>query len=176
MRLIVLTTAMMALSSAAVGAPLPPPIAPAADGQLQCYAPDVARKTCQSLAAYRQGPDGVIYNPATVLISQTPPIVMRTVTPVTIKREQVCGYVRPEDIDAAQFTVNGVAATPDQTKALRQNVATAEKGLFGREICTAYVAAGEGWTAKASIDGAPQPAMDQKVIWVSPSAGFEVKP
>lgn len=176
MRLLSLTTAMMALSSAAVGASIPPPIAPAFDGQLQCYAPDVARKTCQSLAAYRQGRDGVIYNPATVLISQTPAIAMTTVTPVTIKGEQVCGYVRPEDIDAGQFTINGVAATPDQTKALRRTMTTAEMGLFGHEICTAYVAAGDGWTAKASIDGAAQAAMDQKVIWVSPSAGFEVKP
>ncbi len=59
---------------------------------------------------------------------------------------------------------------------LRQQVETSMQKFFGHEICTAYVADGDHLIAKASVDGAPQPAMDQKVIWVSPTDGFKVQP
>jgi hypothetical protein len=165
-----------AATSAAVAAPLPPPITPASDGKLQCYAPNVAAKSCQSLAAYEATPDGRIVNPATVLISAAPLITMRTVTPVTIKANQVCGYVQPEDIEAAEFVVGDGPATSAQAAKLRQKMLAAQKGVFGREICTAYVTEGDALIAKASVDGVSEPAMDQRVMWVSPSDGFAVRP
>ena len=59
-----------AACSPAEGASLDSPIAPAAQGQLQCYTPDVARRTCRSLAAYKSKANGAIDNTAIVLISQ----------------------------------------------------------------------------------------------------------
>ena len=158
------------------GAPLPSPIAPASDGRLQCYAPNPATKSGQSLAEYQSRPDGTIMNPATVLISVAPPITMRTVTPVTIKAGQVCGYIRPEGIEAAEFAIGGNPATEGQTALFKDKIAASQKCLFGHEICTAYVTDGDALVAKASVDGVAQPAMDQKVIWVSPGDGFKVQP
>jgi len=101
---------------------------------------------------------------------------MRTVTPVTVRSNQVCGFVRPEDIEAASFEIAGKPATPAQAAMLRQRIAEAQKGFFGHEICTDYIADGDAMIAKASVDGVPQPAMDQRVIWVSPQDGFGVRP
>jgi len=165
-----------AIASAAVAAPLPSPIALASDGKLQCYAPNLATKSCQSLAAYEFGPDGGIINPATVLISVTPAITMRVTAPVTIKADSVCGFIRPEDLQAAAFTIAGASATATQAAALKQTIVAAQKGLFGHEICTAYLPQGDALIAKASVDGVAQPAMDQKVLWVSPGDGFKVQP
>lgn len=165
-----------AMASATSAAPLPSPITPASDGGLQCYAPKPTTKSCQSLAEYKFGPDGAIVNSATVLLSAAPPITMRAVTPVTIKANQVCGYIRPEDIEAATFAIGGNPATEGQTDLLRQKIALAQKSVFGHEICTAYVNDGDALVAKASVDGVAQPAMDQKVIWVSPEDGFKVQP
>jgi hypothetical protein len=70
-----------AVCSSAHGTSLDSPITPAAQGQLQCYTPDVARRTCRSLAAYKSNANGAIDNIAIVLISQSPSISMTTVSP-----------------------------------------------------------------------------------------------
>ncbi|MGA0601504.1 hypothetical protein ACO2Q3_12445 [Caulobacter sp. KR2-114] len=163
-------------STSVSAAALPPPIAPAAEGRLQCYAPNRAARSCQSLASYAPAPGGGIDNPSTVLISPSPVVTMRTTTPVTVKAGQVCGFIRPEDIQSATFEIAGAPATPAQATMLRQKMTAAQQGVFGHEICTAYVPDGDAMIAKASIDGVAQPAMDQTVIWVSPADGFKVAP
>ena len=138
-------------------------IHPAAQGQLQCYTPDVARRTCRSLAAYKSNAKGAIDNTAIVLISQNPPISMKTVSPVVIKANQVCGLIRPRDIDAASFTLGERPADPAQTATLRKQMQSAMKGFFGHKICTIYVPADGSLLAKVTVDGASQPTMDQRV-------------
>ncbi len=176
MRLFELALVTWATISAASAESLHSPIAPASAGMVQCYAPNPITKSCQSMAAYESGSDGRILNPATALISATPPITMRTVTPVTIKANQVCGIIRPEEIEAAEFAIGGKPATAAQTEMLKQRVVVAEKPFFGHEICTKYVPEGDVVVAKASIDGTARPTMDQKVIWVTPGDGFKVQP
>jgi hypothetical protein len=136
----------------------------------------VARRTCRSLAAYKSGANGAIDNIAIVLISQSPSISMTTVSPVVIKANQVCGLIRPRDIDAASFALDDRPADPAQTATLRQQMQSAMKGLFGHEICSTYVPADGSLLAKVTVDGASQPTMDQKVIWVSPTDGYKVSP
>jgi len=165
-----------AVASSALAASLPVPIAPASDGKLQCYAPNDTAKSCQALAGYQPGPDGGIVNAASVLVSMQPAIIMRTVTLVSIKAQQVCGVLKAEDIAAADFTVNASPATAEQTAMLRQQITAAQKSIFGHEICTAYVPDGDGLTAKAFVDGVAQPTMDQKVMWVSAGDGFKAQP
>ena len=176
MRAFWLFAMIWAVCSPAQGASLDSPIAPAAQGQLQCYTPDVARRTCRSLAAYKSNAKGAIDNTAIVLISQSPPISMKTVSPVVIKANQVCGLIRPRDIDAASFTLDDRPVDRAQTATLRQEMQSAMKGFFGHEICTTYVPADGSLLAKVTVDGASQPTMDQRVIWVSPTDGYKVSP
>ena len=176
MRTLVILASVWGFGSAACSAPLPPPIAPADQGRLQCYTPDVARKTCQSLSAYRSGGDGVIQNTAVVLIAPSPPILMETVTPVEIRAGQVCGAIRPKDIDDAKFTVSGQPADPAQATRLREAIRNAMKDMFDHQICTAYVPDGDALLAKAIVDGVPRPALDQKTVWVAPDEGYKVSP
>ncbi len=157
-------------------APLPPPIAPAAEGNLQCYAPDPAHKTCQSLAGYVSRPDGSIDNIATVLVSRTPLITMTTHTPVTVQAERVCGSIRVQDLEAAEFTVNGDAATAAETIAMRRRMRAAMNNFVNHEICTAYLPWDASFIARASVDGVERPSMDQTVTWVSPNEGYRVGP
>ena len=176
MRAFWLLAMIWAVCSPAQGASLDSPITPAAQGQLQCYTPDAARRTCRSLAAYKSKANGAIDNIAIVLISQSPSISMTTVSRVVIKANQVCGLIRPRDIDAARFALGDRPADSAQTAALRQQMQSAMKGFFGHEICTTYVPADGSLLAKVTVDGASQPTMDQRVIWVSPTDGYKVSP
>ena len=176
MRAVWLTALICVSSAPAWAAPLGAPIAAAAQGQLQCYAPDVAHKTCKTLSAFRSGADGTIENTATMLIWKTPMIVMRTVSRVEIKAGQVCSHLNPQEIETAEFTLGKGPADPAKSATLRKMIAGAMKRMFGREICTAYVQNGDSLLAKATIEGASRPGADQKVIWVSPTDGYRVGP
>lgn len=177
MRIVIgLIMALSAGAASAQAARLPPPITQASNGSLQCYSPNAQAKTCRALAGYFRRADGTIANPSTVIITNSPLITMSAVSSITIKDAQVCGPLTAADVAAATFQVNGQPASPDQTAKLRAAVTGAMKGIFGKEICTAYVSVGGVITTKGSVDGVPQPAADQTVIWVSPSDGYQVAP
>lgn len=156
--------------------PTADPLAPAASGMLQCYAPDTARHVCQSLAGYRKRADGSYDNAATVMLSPSPLVIMETMTPVTVDAGAVCGAIRTQDIDAAVISVNGQKLSDADAATARSRIATGMAALIGKRICTTYVLDGAQLVAKATIDGEAQPAMDQKVIWVAPTDGFHVGP
>ena len=169
--------AFAGVSLSARAAEFPDPIAPAASGQVQCYMPDMTRKTCASLAGYRANSNGGIDNVATVLLSKSPVVIMETVSPVEIKMGQVCGRIRRQDIEAAKFTVGGQQVGEQQAGPLRAQLQMAFQNVFDHEVCTAYQNQGGTLLAKPTIDGVAAPATaDQTVMWVSPSDGYKVSP
>jgi hypothetical protein len=154
---------------------LPSPITPASDGKLQCYGPNPDTKSCKALAGYEVATGGGIVNPMTTLLSTGPRIIMRDVTPVTIKSNQVCAVARREDFEAATFEIQDEPATAAQSAMLKRKIETVEKRFFGHEICVAYITVGDEVVAESSVDGVFQPAMNQKVMWVSPEDGYQVQ-
>jgi len=169
-----LAVALSAAAAAQAGQ-LPPPIAQAANGKIQCYQPNITTKSCQSLAGYRAEANGTIDNTAVVMIAPKPLITMETVTPVEVKNGQVCGKTHAQDIAAAKLTVDGKPVEGPQADAMRQRIGAAFAPMFDHEICTAYVADGDGFIARATDNGAPM-SESPKVIWVSPSDGYKVGP
>jgi hypothetical protein len=111
-----------------------------------------------------------------VLISSRPLVTMEAALAVEVRDGQVCGALRDQDIDAAAFSVGGMPLDEDQAEALRVQVRGQLKSVIGRRICAAFISQGASFLAKATVDGAPQPAMDQTVIWVAPSQGYSVGP
>ncbi|MBU1376556.1 MAG: hypothetical protein KKE02_14025 [Alphaproteobacteria bacterium] len=152
------------------------PIAPALAGKVQCYQPDVARKTCISIGAYAKDASGAIQNTATILLRPQPLIVMRTTAPVVVKNNAICGTITEGDLRAAQFTIAGAPADDANAEALRNAVRPGYAALLNREICTTYVPAGEEMAAQITIGGKRMPALDQRVRWVSPADGYVVAP
>ena len=168
MRAVWLIAVAWMVCSSAQAASVPSPIAPAGQGRLQCYSPNVAHKTCQSLAVYKGVTTSAISDAATVLVSQSPPVTMTTVSPVVIKKNQVCETIRPGDIEAATFTIDNHPTDADQTAAFRQQTQTAMTNFFGHEICTTFVPDHGSLLAEITVDGTAQPSKTQKVMWVSP--------
>ncbi len=175
MRRAILVAGIGLMLGSAAAAQADDPLQPARSGQTQCYAPDPARKTCQAMAGYTfMG--GQIQNQAEVLVSKNPAIVMKTVSTVTLVNGAICGPLRGEDIDAAQFTLNGARMTRDQSTQLATQLKTAFGARLGKVVCTTYVPNGSAFSAQVTLDGQSQPQDTQVVIWVSPRDGYNVAP
>ncbi|HEX4741594.1 MAG TPA: hypothetical protein VH353_09695 [Caulobacteraceae bacterium] len=163
------------VAARAAPAPLSGPLAPAAEGKLQCFVPDMTRRTCQTLDSYARDTSGGIVNTSTVVVSADPPITMTTRAPVILREGRLCSAVRDEDIAQATFTVAGKPADARQTADLRTHMAEAIKALIGHEVCTAYSQSGSAFVARSTLDGAPQPD-SEAFIWTSPSDAWKVAP
>jgi len=153
----------------------PDPIAPAAQGKLQCHVLDRARHTCQSLASYRPDGKGGFLNTADVLFAHNSPEVMRTVTPVMIRDHAICGRLSRESFEKAQFFVDGRLLDAEMTFELRAAVLEDSDAMLDHEICTRYTQSGDHLVAHATIDGKPDETT-MEVIWVSPAEGYRVAP
>jgi hypothetical protein len=153
---------------------LPPPIAQAASGQMQCYQPNTANKSCRSLAGYRMTVDGIA-NTAVAMLSAKPLITMETVTRVEIKDGRVCGKTHPHDIEVAKFLMNGSPVSAQIAETLQKQLMAGLQSEFDHEICTGYIPDGAGFIAKATDNGVPIPT-EPRVIWVSPGDGYKVAP
>ncbi len=173
---VTLAAGLLGWAVGAQGASLPDPLAPAAVGQVQCYSPNPTRKTCQSIALYARGADGRIVNTAIVLIAPSPVVVMESASPVDVRDGAVCGTVHSADLDVAKYTVNGQAIGGQSADALRQQLRQALAPVLEREVCTRYAPDGDALAATATLDGVAQPALSQRVIWVSQSDGWRVAP
>lgn len=172
---------LLALLSAAALDPGPAdvadPLAPAGSGQVQCYRPDRARKTCRSLAAYRAVAGGGYVNAATLPISPDGVVTLTTETPVRVVAGAVCGAIRAEDIARGTINAGGSAVTREQAEPLLAQIAGMLAGLIGREICTRYEPAPDGdLIARVTIDSAEQPGQTQRVAWVGAGEGYRIEP
>ena len=156
--------------------PVVDPLAPASGGRMQCYNPDTIKHTCASLAEFADNGDGTWSNISSVLINSAPPVVLKTITPVTVKDSAICGQIRPEDITAGTLTVSGAVLSPADAEPILANIGQAMIKLYGHEICTRFYANGIDYTAKVTMDGEPNGMPDNEVLWVGPKDGYIVAP
>lgn len=168
--------ALSLLTAASAASPAIDPLLPAQSGEMQCYAPDEARKTCRSLAFYDKRDASSYDNRAIVLVSTAGPVVLETVTQVIIEAGAVCGAIRPEDIQKGKLTISGRVLPADQAAPVLSRIADAMQPIMGKQICTTYVHDTGVLIAHATINGVAQPDMDQTVKWVKPSDGYTVAP
>ncbi len=153
------------------------PLAPARAGQLQCYTPDPARKTCRALAGYtfEAGAGGeTILNQAEVLMATDPVRTVKTVSPVFVRGDSVCGRVQP--LADAVFLIDGRPADAAMADRLRRDFTARRAAMTGREVCTRYLPFRDQLVPAVSVDGVEREPGDDRVIWVEPNDGWTVAP
>ena len=165
---------MLVVALIAIAAAPSNPLARAEAGELQCYRPDVAKRTCQSIASYDRTAPGTYDNKALVALSSE--ATLETHTPVVLRGDAVCGYIRAQDILAGTVRNRGAVLAPDAAKGVLEKLAQAVAPFAGKEICTRYVPSGADLAAKVSIAGTYRPDQDVKVRWIGASDGYSVTP
>ena len=150
------------------------PLAKAEEGLLQCYRPDVTKKTCQSIASYRRTGADAFDNKAVIPLGNG--ATLETHTLVTLKSGAVCGFVRAEDLLAGTLRLHDEVLPAEQAKPILERIAQTEAPLAGKEICTQYEASGADFITRITVAGADRPDQHIAVKWISPSDGYTVTP
>lgn len=151
-------------------------LAPARAGQLQCFEPNVAAKTCQSLGSFTFHANGAIDNGAEILLMPSPVIVMRASGPVTVENNAICGPLRAEDIANATFTVNGAPASAEEAAQIRGAMQQQLAPMIGVQNCLSIAPEGDAFRANSTIAGTPRPELSQRMLWVGANDGWRVAP
>lgn len=165
-------TALIAAAVASSASAQANPLGPAEKGQLQCYRPNVEKKTCQSIAAYQRTAPGAYDNKAVIPVAND--TTLETHTPVVIKGGAVCGSIRSQDMIAGTLRVSGKVIDPTTAKPILERIAQGVGPLADKEICTRYEPTGADLVAKISIAGTYRADQDEVVKWISPSDGYTV--
>src|SRR5262249_22807421 len=119
-------------------------LAPARQGDLQCYAPNTQAKTCAAMAGYTFDAQGNISHVGDIVIYPNPVIVMHMTSRVVVRDGAVCGPLRQEDIDHATFTVDGQTPLAEDMQTIRTQFAQQAASLLNVDICTTYTPADGG--------------------------------
>lgn len=152
------------------------PIAPAAQGMVQCYEPDDLAKTCRSIAGYRLISGTTYANDAAVLISPENALVLETTAPIEVKGGAVCGVTRAKDVTGGRLRVAGSLIPRNKAAPVQAQLVKALAPMLDKEICTSYTPKDGALIARVSIDGIDRPELTQRVKWVKPSEGYKVSP
>lgn len=168
--------AMALAATNATPAMMTDPLAPAADGKVQCHQPNDEKRTCRSMASYQRRDDGTYTNTAIVLLSSAGPVTLETTTVVILKAGAVCEAVRLNDLNAGKLRVAGRLLPDSEAVRILPRIAQSMASIIDKEICTSYEQSAEGLIAKATISGEYRPDADQRVKWVQPDDGYQVAP
>jgi hypothetical protein len=159
---------------AALSPPIADPLLPAQSGQVQCYAPDPARKTCHALAGYRPTGDGAYVNRAQLPLTPDGAMSLITESTVRVVDGAVCGTVREQDVTSGQVVTAAGTMPSAQAAPLLARIAGAMTAVIGHEVCTHYTPRGDGLVAEISMDGSRHAELDEPVLWVSATDGYRV--
>ena len=150
---------IISLTAAAMGGLGAPttvnPLAPTTRGMLQCYRPNVALRTCQSIAAYQRTGPVTYLNKAIIPVSNS--TTLETVTPVVVKRDAVWGMIRLNDLNAGKLRLGGQIMAPADARPVLRRIARAMAPMANKEVCTRFERSGPDLMAKVKISGRDQP-------------------
>ena len=163
---------MMAMLAA--GQAAPDPLAPAREGKVQCVSPNREKKTCVAIASFKMRPDGGFESVVRVMVNPAPEIVMETHTIGTVENSLTCNMIRTEDYDAAILTMNGAPMDEAMAGAIRPQITAALAPMAGKKGCSHERPDGDMIVSEVTLDGVAHPEMTQRLIWVSPSAGYSL--
>lgn len=151
------------------------PLAPAQSGQLECYFPDLAAKTCQGIATYRQTGPATYSSRSVVLIDAAGPATVEMGTTVRVRANAECSIVRGSEALAGKVMVDGRQLPAGEAKPILARIATNVASLNGREFCVRYEPAEDGTLmGQVTIGGGRRPDLDQPILWVNPNDGYSI--
>ncbi|QTC93013.1 hypothetical protein [Brevundimonas goettingensis] len=155
------------------------PLAPARQGQVQCYDPLPAQKLCRAIGSYAFGADGTITSLAETRLQDSPVIVMFARSAVVIRDGKECSNGDLKEADIEKIEIDGQPLPAAALAQVRPQIIAGLPDFMkgGEPLCSAYAANADGtMTATADVGGVAHPELTATVMWVNPADGWKVVP
>ena len=150
------------------------PFAPARAGLIECTRPDPEHHTCRALTRYETTPDGAYISTSLMQIRSDPSMSIEVVGAGKVSDAIVytvyfkAAWQKARVFDHGRLLSNGVA------RPVIARVVKELRPLFGHFDETSYWNTGNGLVEIDRLDGDPELASTQTVIWVKPEDGYTV--
>lgn len=148
------------------------PLARAGGGSIECVDANPAARTCRAMSTYRVLDDGRIVNDAIVHIRNEPHVILYGSSASFMRDGMLCSVPNAEEFYASRLTVDGAPVPPDAARQAQEAMFAAVSEF--REMCSRYVADGDGAAVAVIIDGVERPDLAMRVIWVRPEDGYTI--
>jgi hypothetical protein len=156
------------------------PMAPAEQGKLACYKPNVERKTCWVIIALKSLGDGKYETKVRARFHNTSDYETRYTTTMEWKDGRFCNKLDKAQYERAQFFHLGDEVIKQDLEDLRNSILDQAKNDFGKEFCDSYEAPDAKGLIKlkAYVDGVEQaPGTSiETMMWISPDDGYKLRP
>lgn len=155
------------------------PLAPARQGQVQCYDPVPARKLCRAIGAYEFAADGSISNLATTRLQDAPVIIMFARSPVVVRDGKECSVEDLKATDIEKIEIDGQPLPAAALDAVRPQIIAGLPDVLktGQPLCSTYPAQTDSpMSVTVEIGGVAHPELTATVLWVNPADGWTVVP
>jgi hypothetical protein len=155
------------------------PLAAADQGKNACYKPNMDKRTCWVISAYKKRDDGTYEASTKARFHNTTDYESRTTAIISIKAGRLCNTLDKSRIDQARFFHLGDEVIKQDLEDLRAQVIDQLKSKFGKEYCDELTAADANGQIKITsyIDGEQQNSgvTQDTMIWVSPDDGYKLR-
>ncbi|MBV2146841.1 hypothetical protein KRZ98_00860 [Sphingobium sp. AS12] len=145
-------------------------------GMLLCSNPDVATKTCSTIATYSVVEGGASIETAEILLSADQPVTLEMSAPVKIEGGTICGQLTEAALVNAKVRLNGALLPADRNSAALNSLLPKLRPLVGRQTCDGLRIEGERLMKYGQVDRIDVNLPGKPVIWIAPSSGYKVAP
>jgi hypothetical protein len=166
-----------AVATIPTSAVLADPLAGARNGKIECTNFDVMQRTCGAMTSFLWSPNGTITRRSQLRIpgpNKDTKAVMDVSVSVESRGSSLCSTLHDEDVDRAEFTINGTVATPQDAERLRSSIKDGLRTFIGVDVCTSYTVEGDKLVAHAFANGQDAPNLTRTVLWVPAQDGWHL--
>lgn len=163
----------------AVAATIPPQtevLSQVSAGKMLCANPDVATKTCSSIASYVVGKDQTWIETSEILLPAEQPVTFQLSGVVKIRGSTICGTMSEADLAKGVVRINGSPLSAEQNATAMSKLITKLKPMAGRKACEVLryedgrlMKYGQVEQVDINLPGKP-------VRWISNSDSYKVAP
>ena len=150
---------------------------PAKAGMIECFAPDLDKKTCLGMTTYEWKDESNVigsasfYNEAAV-----PGVVITTKWPATIKGNLNCSLITKAYAETATFKAAGAPVSDENTMKYRRMLSGSLNEIMDKTVCARIGKYGRDYTVQITVDGREMPSSANWLAFVDKDAGFTLKP
>jgi hypothetical protein len=145
-------------------------------GKMLCSNPEMASKTCSTIATYKFLEKGEFVQTAELVLSIDPPITLEMTASGDVVGGATCGTIELSDMQQGKLRINGSLLAPVQNEEAIGKIVEKLAPMAGRRTCEALRMEADQLMKYGQVDGIDVNLPGKPVRWISSDEGYRVAP